>query len=146
MVTSTVCVRVEHQFDLCLKIRQNNVLLDGNYTARLADFGYASLVGKIPEAFAYLQWSTARLGTLRWSAPEQVKETFKPTTKSDVYSFGCVALQGSSLYSDASQAHPDILAGFVRQTTMVGSPARRSRHVALGEGRQAWPTRVWNVE
>jgi len=75
------------------------VLLDADYTARLADFGYASLVGNIPEAFAYLQRSTARPGALRWIAPEQVdpEKTFNRTTKTDIYSFGCVALQGSSL-------------------------------------------------
>ena len=79
------------------------MLLDGDYTARLADFGYASLVGKIPEALAYLQRSTARPGALRWIAPEQVdlEKTFNRTTKTDIYSFGCVALQGSLLDSDA---------------------------------------------
>ena len=79
------------------------MLLDADYTARLADFGYSSLVGNIPEALTYLQRSTATPGALRWIAPEQVdpEETFKRTTKTDIYSFGCVALQGSSLDSDA---------------------------------------------
>ena len=79
------------------------MLLDADYTARLGDFGYASLVGNIPEALTYLQRSTARPGALRWIAPEQVdpEETFNRTTKSDIYSFGCVALQGSSHYSDS---------------------------------------------
>jgi serine/threonine protein kinase len=79
------------------------VLIDADYTARLADFGYASLVGNIPEALTYLQRSTASPGALRWIAPEQVQfdeETFNRTTKSDIYSFGCVALQESSLDSD----------------------------------------------
>ncbi|KAF8547287.1 kinase-like protein [Imleria badia] len=73
----------------------NNVLLDADYTARLADFGYASLVGNIPEALSYLQRSTTRPGALRWIAPEQVdpEEVFTRTTKSDIYSFGCVVLQ-----------------------------------------------------
>ncbi|KAF8553439.1 kinase-like protein [Imleria badia] len=77
----------------------HNVLLDADYTARLADFGYASLVGNIPEALTYLQRSTARPGALRWMAPEQVEseEPFNRTPKSDIYSFGCIALQGSSL-------------------------------------------------
>ena len=75
------------------------MLLDVDYTARLADFGYASLVGNIPEALAYLQRSTQRPGALRWIAPEQVdpKKTFNRTTKTDIYSFGCVTLQGSLL-------------------------------------------------
>ncbi|KAF8124565.1 kinase-like domain-containing protein [Boletus edulis] len=66
----------------------NNVLLDADYTVRLADFGYASLVGSIPEALTYLQRSTTHPGALRWSPPEQMepKETFNRTTKSDIYS------------------------------------------------------------
>ncbi|KAF8553450.1 kinase-like protein [Imleria badia] len=77
----------------------NNVLLDADYTARLTDFGYASMVGNIPEASAYLQRSTARPGALRWMAPEQIEseESFNRTPKSDIYSFGCVALQGGLL-------------------------------------------------
>ncbi|KAF8549324.1 kinase-like protein [Imleria badia] len=80
-------------------LNPNNVLLDVDYTARLADFGYASLVGSIPEALMYLQRSTARPGALRWIAPEQVdpEDTFTRTPKSDIYSFGCVALQASSM-------------------------------------------------
>ena len=79
------------------------MLIDADYTARLGDFGYASLVGNIPEALIYLQRSTARSGALRWMAPEQVdpEETFNQTTKSDIHSFGCVALQGSSFDSDS---------------------------------------------
>ena len=78
------------------------MLIDADYTARLADFGYASLVGNIPEALSYLQRSTTRPGALRWIAPEQVdEETFNWTTKSDIYWFGCVALQASWLDSDA---------------------------------------------
>ncbi|KAI9568799.1 kinase-like domain-containing protein [Boletus coccyginus] len=73
----------------------NNVLLDGDYTARLGDFGYASLVGNIPEVLTYLRRSTTRPGALRWIAPEQIdlENTFIRTTKSDIYSFGCVGLQ-----------------------------------------------------
>lgn len=44
------------------------MLLDVDYTAQLADFGYASLVGNIHEALAYLERSTVRPGALRWSA------------------------------------------------------------------------------
>jgi len=85
----------------------NNVLLDGDYAARLTDFGYASLVGNIPEVLTYLQRSTARPGALRWIAPEQVdEETFNRTSKSDIYSFGCVALQvlsGKQPWSEVRQ-------------------------------------------
>jgi len=144
------CVRQSRKFycPFCLINEQNNVLLDADYTARLADFGYASLVGNIPEALTYLQRSTARPGALRWIAPEQVdpEETFNKTTKTDIYSFGCVSLQGSSLTDPRRHAHADILAGFVRQRTMVGSPGGLGHCVALGEGGQAWPTRDPNIE
>ena len=81
------------------------MLVDADYTVRLADFGYASLVGNIPEALTYLQRSTKTSGALRWTAPEQVdaeeKGEFNRTTKTDIYSFGCVAVEGSYLDSDA---------------------------------------------
>ena len=76
------------------------MLLDADYTARLADFGFDSLVGNIPEALGYLRRFTTRPGGLRWIAPEQIDPdvAFKGAiTKSDIYSFGCVALQGSLL-------------------------------------------------
>ncbi|KAF8141174.1 kinase-like domain-containing protein [Boletus edulis] len=81
----------------------NNVLLDADYTAHLTDFGYASLVGNIPEALIYLRRSTTRPGALRWTAPEQIvlEDTFSRTTKSDIYTFGCVGLQESSLSATA---------------------------------------------
>ena len=79
------------------------MLLDADCTARLADFGYASLVANIPKALACLQKSTTRLGTLRWIAPEQLNQevTFSRTTKTDIYSFGCVTLEGGLLHPDA---------------------------------------------
>jgi len=76
------------------------VLLDDDYTARLVDFGYASMVGEIPDALVYLRRSTRQSGAVRWNAPEQVSSTLdvvNRTTQSDVYSFGCIALQVSLL-------------------------------------------------
>ena len=91
------------------------MLLDGDYTARLADFGYASLIGNIPEALSYLQRSTSRPGALRWIAPEQIdsEETVSRTTKSDIYSFGCVALQASVWATRASARSANVIAGVV---------------------------------
>ncbi|KAF8553698.1 kinase-like protein [Imleria badia] len=102
----------------------NNVLLDADYTARLADFGYASLVGNIPEALSYLQRSTTRPGALRWIAPEQIEseEPFSQSPKSDIYSFGCVALQvlsGKQPWSDVVRD-----AAIVRHLVQGHKPAR----------------------
>ncbi|KAF8123213.1 kinase-like domain-containing protein, partial [Boletus edulis] len=77
-----------------------NVLLDDDFTARLVDFGYPSMVAGLPEALIYLRRSTCRPGALRWNAPEQVSSNSKSvrwTTETDVYSFGCIALQASLL-------------------------------------------------
>ncbi|KAF8557941.1 kinase-like protein [Imleria badia] len=92
---------LEHRLRFLLDIASG---LHYYYTARLGDFGYASLVGNIPEALTYLERSTARPGALRWIAPEQVdpEEAFTRTTKSDIYSFGCVALQGRSLDTNST--------------------------------------------
>ncbi|KAF8123322.1 kinase-like domain-containing protein [Boletus edulis] len=74
----------------------NNVLLDDDYNARLTDFGYASMIGDIPETSLYLQMTTMKPGTLRWAAPEHfladVEQTMQPTTQSDIYSFGNLGL------------------------------------------------------
>ncbi|KAI9573295.1 kinase-like domain-containing protein [Boletus coccyginus] len=80
-------------------LHPNNILLDASNTARLTDFGYASLVGDIPEALTYLQMSTTQPGAMRWAAPEQILPgmTLDRTTKSDIYSFGCISLQESLL-------------------------------------------------
>ncbi|KAF8834734.1 hypothetical protein BDN67DRAFT_985114 [Paxillus ammoniavirescens] len=49
--------------------------------------------------------STRQPGTLRWAAPEQIKEdTCRLTTKSDIYSFGNLALQASALATNSSSA------------------------------------------
>jgi len=123
------------------------VLLDADYTVRLADFGYASLVGNIPEALNYLQISTARPGALRWIAPEQVDldDTLNSTTKTNIYSFGCVALRDVRPQTQMPSL-ADILAGFIREATMVRGPGGLSHRVALGKGAHTRPTRVSNVE
>ncbi|KAF8556854.1 kinase-like protein [Imleria badia] len=75
-------------------LNPNNVLLDADYTARLTDFGYSSILGELPEALHYLQRSTNRPGALRWISPEQLDlELSSPnTTQSDIYSFGNMTL------------------------------------------------------
>ncbi|KAF9222474.1 kinase-like protein [Gyrodon lividus] len=53
---------------------QNNVLIDEFYCARLADFGFASVIGETPENLAYLHASTERPGTIRWAAAEHFSQ------------------------------------------------------------------------
>lgn len=50
---------------------------------------------KIPQVLSHFRESTAPLGALRWTAPEQIEEMYEKTAKGDIYSFGCVSLQAS---------------------------------------------------
>ncbi|XP_039158376.1 MDIS1-interacting receptor like kinase 2 [Eucalyptus grandis] len=67
-------------------LTSNNVLLDGDYEARVSDFGTARLLK--PDSS---NW-TAIAGTIGYIAPE-LAYSIIPTEKSDVYSFGVVALE-----------------------------------------------------
>ncbi|XP_038690060.1 L-type lectin-domain containing receptor kinase S.4 [Tripterygium wilfordii] len=68
-------------------IKAGNVLLDGDLTGRLGDFGLAKLYerGSNPT-------TTRVVGTLGYLAPELTR-TGKPTTSSDVFAFGALLLE-----------------------------------------------------
>ncbi|KDP40162.1 hypothetical protein JCGZ_02160 [Jatropha curcas] len=68
-------------------IKPQNVLLDKNYTAKIADFGLAKLLMK-----DQTRTSTNVRGTKGYMAPEWLKNT-PVTTKVDVYSFGVMLLE-----------------------------------------------------
>ncbi|KAG8651681.1 MDIS1-interacting receptor like kinase 2 [Manihot esculenta] len=67
-------------------ISSNNILLDGNYEARVSDFGTARLMENDSS-----NW-TGLAGTYGYIAPE-LAYTMKVTGKCDVYSFGVVTLE-----------------------------------------------------
>ncbi|PIN17076.1 Serine/threonine protein kinase [Handroanthus impetiginosus] len=68
-------------------IKASNILLDGELTARLGDFGLARLYdhGSDPQ-------TTHVVGTLGYLAPEHAR-TGKATTSTDVYAFGAFLLE-----------------------------------------------------
>lgn len=68
-------------------IKPQNVLLDDNYTAKIADFGLAKLLMK-----DQTRTSTAVRGTMGYMAPEWLKNA-PITSKVDVYSFGVMLLE-----------------------------------------------------
>ncbi|KAL2457189.1 putative L-type lectin-domain containing receptor kinase S.7 [Abeliophyllum distichum] len=71
-------------------IKASNIMLDGNYNARLGDFGLARIMdhGKSPV-------STLTAGTMGYLAPEYLQYG-KATEKTDVFSYGVVILELAS--------------------------------------------------
>ncbi|KAK7267663.1 hypothetical protein RIF29_20341 [Crotalaria pallida] len=68
-------------------IKAKNILLDGNFTPKVSDFGLAKL---LRDEVSYV--STRVAGTLGYLAPEYASSG-QVTRKSDVYSFGVLLLQ-----------------------------------------------------
>nr|XP_023924991.1 G-type lectin S-receptor-like serine/threonine-protein kinase LECRK2 [Quercus suber] len=68
-------------------IKPQNVLLDNNFTAKIADFGLAKLLMK-----DQTRTNTNVRGTMGYIAPEWLKNA-PVTTKVDVYSFGVMLLE-----------------------------------------------------
>ncbi|CAM0879235.1 unnamed protein product [Alopecurus aequalis] len=71
-------------------IKPHNILLDSDYTPKIADFGLAKLY---PRDNSFLPVSAAR-GTVGYIAPEMISRSFGTiSAKSDVYSFGMLLLE-----------------------------------------------------
>ncbi|XP_057827845.2 rust resistance kinase Lr10-like [Cryptomeria japonica] len=71
-------------------IKPHNILLDEDFTPKVADFGLAKLCGKKEDHISM----TAARGTPGYAAPEVWNRNLGPVTdKSDVYSFGMVLLE-----------------------------------------------------
>jgi serine/threonine protein kinase len=71
-------------------IKPHNILLDADFTPKVADFGLAKLCGKGDDHISM----TAGRGTPGYVAPEVCDRDMGPITdKSDVYSFGMLLLE-----------------------------------------------------
>ena len=91
-----------------LKNRQDNILVDSNGTARLADFGLASVtaVGVRIPGFSFSEHRGE--GTYAWMAPELLRTTAETVPKSkqaDVYATGMVIYEVTPSCVPPSSSH-----------------------------------------
>ncbi|KAG1755340.1 kinase-like domain-containing protein [Suillus lakei] len=74
-----------------------NVLIHGDGTACIADFGLSLMYSKVISA-SQASWTSTLKGNMRWMAPELLVEREdgsppRPSEHSDIYSFGGIMLQ-----------------------------------------------------
>ena len=86
---------------------KNNILIDSNHSARIADFGLTSLLSH-PSISISITAPTLG-GTLQWMAPELFDGRSRPSRESDVYAFGmviyevcCIVFSSESVLMDHS--------------------------------------------
>ena len=92
-------------------IKPENILLDGDFTPKIADFGMAKLVGR-----DFSRALTTMRGTVGYLAPEWISG-MPISAKADVYSFGMVLFE--------------LISG--RRNTATGEGRRRRRHGASSD-------------
>ncbi|KAJ7921478.1 kinase-like domain-containing protein, partial [Mycena leptocephala] len=74
-------------------LRGANILIDENWSARVADFGLGSFTDATTSIY-----TSSRAGSIHWMAPELISPEqfglkFARTPASDIYAFGCVCLE-----------------------------------------------------
>ncbi|CAE6444212.1 unnamed protein product [Rhizoctonia solani] len=69
-------------------LKPENILLSKDHTPKLTDFGNAALA---EYTLQFTHSNTAQNMSLRWAAPEIIKEETKSTQASDIYSLGLVS-------------------------------------------------------
>ncbi|CAL1715566.1 unnamed protein product [Somion occarium] len=99
-------------------LRGANILIDSDWSVRLADFGVAVFV---VEEVVSQPFNSTRAGNPRWQAPELLAPAFeddltlkrpRPTAQSDIFAFACVVVEVftsknpySNIPSDYTVAH-----------------------------------------
>lgn len=70
---------------------KSNVLIDSNFSARIADFGLTSVLRNRSMSISITAptWG----GTLQWMAPELFDDDSHPSKASDIYALGMVTYE-----------------------------------------------------
>jgi len=74
---------------------KSNILIDGNKSARIADFGLTSVLRH--HSISISMTAPAWGGTIRWMAPELYDEKSSPSKESDIYALGMVVYEVGSV-------------------------------------------------
>ncbi|CAI0441919.1 unnamed protein product [Linum tenue] len=106
--------------------KTSNVLLDSDFTAKLSDFGLATMGPEGSKSHV----TTRVMGTYGYAAPEYVS-TGHLTTKSDVYSFGVVLLEllTGRRAMDKSRPKPELNLIDWAKPYLSGGSSRRLRYI-----------------
>ncbi|KAF7004747.1 hypothetical protein CFC21_019929 [Triticum aestivum] len=127
-------------------IKPENILLDGSFTPKVADFGMAKLLGR-----DFSQVVTTMRGTIGYLAPEWISGT-AITSKVDVYSYGMVLLEivsGSRKSSKQSSSQDGVHEGYfpvrVARSLVEGDVASLVDAKLLGEANLEEVERVCKV-
>ena len=87
-------------------LKSQNILLDRNYSAKLADFGLSRLK---QESRSSTSSQKDSVGTVAWMAPELFKRRARYVKGSDMYSYGMILWELSSRSMPWSDAHSNAL-------------------------------------
>ena len=101
-----------HPIQLETDNAKSNILIDSNYSARIADFGLTSLLRhpSISISVSAPAWG----GTPQWMAPELFDGKSRPSKESDIYALGMVIYEVRTLYATAEPVLIDPFRRFSR--------------------------------
>ncbi|XP_059191671.1 receptor-interacting serine/threonine-protein kinase 3-like [Centropristis striata] len=91
-------------------LKPSNVLLDGDFNAKLADFGLTRVSASVAKSNTdTMEWS---VGTYQYKPPEAFEENYEPVRAFDIYSYGILLwsiVTGKKPYGEASRQRVKLL-------------------------------------
>ncbi|KAG1784781.1 kinase-like domain-containing protein [Suillus plorans] len=124
-----------------------NVLINGDGTACVADFGLSLMYSEVISA-SQASWTSTLKGNMRWMAPELLEEQedgsqVRPSEQSDMYSFGGIMLQ--VLTNKAPYYHLTNDAAIILCIAKSQTPSR-SRYPELPERYWQFIEKCWSTD